>query len=387
MDGREGDDRLEGGLGDDIYRYGLGDGSDIIYDTGGQDTLAFGAGISVESLTITRDATTVFINMPDGTGGESTLRFDQVFDFDGNLRKTAIERFTFADGSERSIQQLIAMIEQHSTGGDDELFGFDGDESFDGLAGDDLIAGGAGNDNLSGSEGSDTLQGAAGNDRLFGGNGADVLQGGEGDDTLSGEAGDDKLEGGKGADIYEFEAGWGSDWINNRAQDNRSTKDIIRFDEGVTPEDILARRTGDDLILTRMVSSDRIEIDRYFDYAKIRDSAIDAIHFVDGTQWTANNIHSMVITPTEKSDELYGLDSGEVLEGRGGDDIIRAHDGDDVLRGGEGNDLLYGDDGNDTLDGELVATLYTAARDKIPLFTARGMGMTSSRVEIKLVTD
>ncbi|MDQ7730564.1 calcium-binding protein, partial [Halomonas sp. SpR8] len=333
IDGREGNDRLEGGVGNDTYHYDLGDGSDIINDTGGLDTLAFGVGITQDDLTVTRDATNLFITLPDGAGGSATLRLERVFDTENNLRSTAIERFTFADGNDVGVEQLIEQIDQKATEEDDRLYGFDGDDHFDGLEGNDRIVGGAGNDVLIGGEGNDTLRGGAGNDRLFGGNG------------------DDALEGGSGADTYYFAAGWGVDRINNYARGGDSAKDVIRFADDIIPGDIVVRRSGNDLLLTREGSADRIQVANYFNGADVGIHAVDVIRFGDGTEWGTDIIREKVMTPTQDKDELYGTNAGETLVGLGGDDLIRGSGGNDVLLGGEGNDILYGDDGEDRIDG------------------------------------
>ncbi|SDG43841.1 Ca2+-binding protein, RTX toxin-related [Onishia taeanensis] len=350
VDGQKGDDRLQGGAGDDIYRYDLGDGSDIIYDTGGQDTLAFGAGITPDDLIVTRDATTLFLTLPDGAGGTATLRLDRVFDFDGNLRDTAVERFTFADSSTLTVEQLIERIDQAATEEGDQLYGFSGDDTFDGLEGDDRIAGGSGNDTLKGGDGDDVLQGAADNDDIRGGNGADVLQGGDGADHLEGGVGDDTLEGGKGSDTYRFAAGWGSDVIRDvgHYRDYQADTDVIAFGEGISPSEIAISRSGDDLILMRAGSDDRIQVDNYFQNDGNGRYAVETVRFADGTEWSVADVKAQVLLHTDGDDDLTGYASDDEIIGGSGDDIIRGRAGDDTLRGDEGNDTLYGEEGSDT---------------------------------------
>ena len=52
-------------------------------------------------------------------------------------------------------------------------------------------------------------------DDLGGGTGQDFLFGGDGDDRLEGDTGNDRLNGGAGADEFEFQAGDGSDVIED----------------------------------------------------------------------------------------------------------------------------------------------------------------------------
>jgi Ca2+-binding RTX toxin-like protein len=50
LTGGAGSDLLAGGLGNDLYVYIRGDGADMVSDTGGLDTLAFGDGIELSDL-------------------------------------------------------------------------------------------------------------------------------------------------------------------------------------------------------------------------------------------------------------------------------------------------------------------------------------------------
>ena len=152
--------------------------------------------------------------------------------------------------------------------GDDYLSGGAGNDSLAGGGGADFLDAGAGNDSLGGGLGADFLDGGAGNDTLFGGAGVDVhvggagddalfaadpgdalfggadddvaygaagaqlLDGGEGNDSLFGLSGADVFDGGPGddvlvdvawssdADVYRYEAGDGSDVIEDAAGAN-----------------------------------------------------------------------------------------------------------------------------------------------------------------------
>ncbi|MFZ5755551.1 MAG: VCBS domain-containing protein [Pseudomonadota bacterium] len=58
LEGLAGADELAGGLGNDRYLWSIGDGDDRIADTGGDDTLVFGTGLSLSDVSFTRDADT-----------------------------------------------------------------------------------------------------------------------------------------------------------------------------------------------------------------------------------------------------------------------------------------------------------------------------------------
>ena len=97
----------------------------------------------------------------------------------------------------------------------DRIHGGAGDDLLRGRAGDDLLEGGAGSDALQGGSGRDLVAGQQGADELDGGAGDDRLEGGSGSDELVGGRGDDLLRGGSGLDSYRFEAGDGSDTIDD----------------------------------------------------------------------------------------------------------------------------------------------------------------------------
>ncbi|WP_299846486.1 calcium-binding protein [uncultured Roseovarius sp.] len=80
-------------------------------------------------------------------------------------------------------------------------------DTLKGSNGDNLLEGGAGNDLLSGRNGADTLIGGAGNDKVVGGRGSDDLQGGEGNDIVKGKNGHDILTGDAGNDLLMGENG------------------------------------------------------------------------------------------------------------------------------------------------------------------------------------
>lgn len=95
-------------------------------------------------------------------------------------------------------------------------FGSDQANALSGGDGKDFLFGMGGDDVLKGGSDDDYLEGAAGNDKLHGEGGSDTLWGGQGDDLLEGGAGNDQLKGGTGSDRYTFDAGYGSDVINDQ---------------------------------------------------------------------------------------------------------------------------------------------------------------------------
>jgi uncharacterized delta-60 repeat protein/uncharacterized repeat protein (TIGR02059 family) len=193
LGGGEGDDTLDGGAGYDRARFGPNDGY-----TGSLNLNLSSAGWGSSSLTVT-----------DANGQIDTL--------------ISIEA-AVANGSTHSDTFILSP-------GDDQAFGNDGNDTFEGMAGADMLDGGLGHDlatyqsspaaivtNLSlatpevqdGWGSVDTLNsiehiiGSRFGDVITGGRANETLQGGGGNDTLSGGGGDDLIYGGAGSDTVSF---------------------------------------------------------------------------------------------------------------------------------------------------------------------------------------
>ncbi len=128
---------------------------------------------------------------------------------DDTLVNTLTNQATTTEGLAQ-LENAANTVEADKSGGDDTLFG------------------GEGNDILLGLGGADSLHGGAGNDVLIGGSGKDVLMGGEGHDTILASAGD-MVFGGEGNDIIKL--------------DDISFDDILAIDGGADGTDVLL--TGD----------------------------------------------------------------------------------------------------------------------------------------------
>ena len=230
--GSEGNDFLEGGSGDDVMLGGAGDdlmiggaGKDhfVYFENAGNDVIReFELDKDVIDLRLLPEAIRyselTIVDMEDGCGvkithealdGSIEIRGIAASDLsasnfrmpDGETTKITIGGAWFTrptdpfNGSNSS--QLFMEDESGGTafgnGGQDRIFGGEGD---------DYIDGGSSADTLYGEEGDDTVEGGSGNDRLFGGEGDDVLDGGTGDDLLVGGEGNDQLTGGAGADRF-----------------------------------------------------------------------------------------------------------------------------------------------------------------------------------------
>lgn len=303
LSGGSGDDILSGGAGDDTYNINVDHGNDIIYDSEGLSTLAFGDELSADdyslhidinsgiSLVNTETGETVsipdFINMPE--------EYD--FTFDGEAQ-------IIGGGTSRQV-----------------IEGTDEDDTITAGNGFNVIRGGEGDDTITGGDNLDFIYGGNGDDVINGGNGTNIIRGENGDDTITDGTDDSYLDGGNGNDIIN--AGAGNDIIIGGAGN-----DHLYGEDG---DDVIAGNDGDDTIYGGD-GDDTI-------YA---DAGNDIVHGNDG------------------DDSLFGGDGNDTLYGDAGDDYIEAGNGEDTLYGGEGNDVfvggeginnMYGEDGDDVFHG------------------------------------
>ncbi|HWL71885.1 MAG TPA: M10 family metallopeptidase C-terminal domain-containing protein [Geminicoccus sp.] len=316
--GNGGDDRLEGGAGNDVYLIDPGQGRDRIADSAGSaDAIEFGPSLRFGDLRFARNGADLVIGSAD-PAAPLDLRLV------GQFGAGTIEELRFAAGSQASRWDgegfaPVPAAAAASTDGDDLLILTDGPDRRFSLGGDDVIFGKGGDDYLDGGNGDDWLVGGLGDDELHGGNDHDKLDGGEGSDGLHGGAGNDILRGGAGDD--ELQGGNGAD---------------IAF--GAVGDDTIFGGEGSDLHLVGGVGDDLI-------YGGNGDDLIDGASGADRLDGGAGND---IIVGGAGNDMLSGTEGNDVLRGGFGDDRLDGGPGDDELNGGFGNDQLLGGPGRDT---------------------------------------
>ena len=322
--GGKGGDNLAGGTGNDVYRFAAGDGQDTITDQSGIDRIEFAAGIDPADVTV------ALVGNPSTLVVTFSNSDDRITISNGSATDgSAIERFTFADGTIWNFADIAARWKTPTSGADIIVSTTAGE----------TLAGGAGDDRLFASGGTATLLGEAGDDTLTGSNGADILVGGTGNDTLLGGYGDD---------IYRWGRGEGNDTLTDNDGIER-----IEIGAGVTPDDVRViaidtsslvlriRDTGEELKLTNAISTPW--------------NAIESVAFADGTIWTTTELRNQSLTGGEGTDTSIGTSGADRIDGRGGNDSLAGLGGDDILLGGDGNDGLNGGQGEDRLVGGLGA--------------------------------
>ncbi len=322
--GGQGDDTLLGNQGDDTYLFEQGDGSNRIYDAGGMDTVTFGQGIEQSALSVTRNATSLFLTLlaPEGQPTGDVLQIDNVFDFDGTLKEGALERFTFADGSVLKIDEVISLIEQTLTDGDDTLYG---------------------------TEQADTIEALGGNDTLYGGAGDDVYRFslGDGQDTIFENA---------GTDTIEFTGGIQSSQVKiERSGTNGEDILVHLFDTEGQP-------TGDIIRIVKAyqsfaASGNQIEQVLFI----LEDGSVQLMALSELDQLTSASDQSDIIYGFESDDTIHAQAGLDTLHGAGGADTLYGDGDDDILYGEAGDDTLVGGKGNDILNGGTGSDRYLLA--------------------------
>ncbi len=302
--GGEGNDHMQGGAGDDEFRFMPGWGNDIVYedDDNGFDTLNFRS----ETDPVTADMTVVF----------------------GNTATTATDGTNLVTHTGTFVERIITGT------GNDTYTGNDEDNVMEGSEGNDTFHGGGGDDEISGGDGNDTIFGETGDDELFGNAGNDLLYGAEGDDELDGGSGDDTMDGGIGNDEY-YEAPGSHDQI---------------FDSGGI--DLLSFKNAAAGIMVDITQTSGQY--QWVDAAHNSLAINGVIENVDGSahnDMITGSALDNVINGLAGNDAIYGGEGNDTLSGGAGNDQLWGGGGVDLLRGNDDNDVLWGDGGSDDLDG------------------------------------
>ena len=243
LDGKSGNDTLQGRNGNDTYRFGFGDGNDIIEDTYGTNIIEMKADVSAADLSFKRELNDLVITLRDG----SSIKMN-VDSFSNNH----FSKISFANGVDADIQisALLPTLNVQGSVYDDTLYGTQ-------LS--DTMFGGGGHDSLHGGDGNDILYGNAENDNLYGGNGNDILNGGEGNDLLYG---------GEGNDTYIFGRGYDHDTISDTQGENSLYITQADYDN------LWFTRDGNNLKVSVLGTEDTVTINSWYSDENARLSQI-----------------------------------------------------------------------------------------------------------------
>ena len=329
LDGREGNDRLSGGLGDDFYA--VEGPNDLVFEN------------------------------PD-EGIDLVLSYGNLYLYQ-NVENLSL----YGQGD------MFLADEPDLFGVGNEL-----DNTITGNTGDNLLLGGAGNDQLLGNRGNDALFGEAGNDRLRGGFGIDFLVGGEGDDLLEGMQGADALYGGDGNDTLY------ADTLNSPDPNGGASFGGFVPTEFVT--DILVGGAGNDIFYANSGKGDYDLIDGgagddvfWVDTGddltfEALGGGIDTVHadvrVANAGVYLWANVENLVLEGTTTFGVGNELDN--TLTGNASVNLLLGGAGNDTINGRGGNDVLFGEAGNDRFvftagtGGDVIGD-FTQGQDKIDI--------------------
>lgn len=389
IDGRlgNGDATLFGGNGNDSLYIGSGvdgargdAGDDIIYGSYGVNLLNGGSGIDTVDYSVSEIDEGAGLNLV--TGG-----FSGIAEFDSYV---GIEN---AVGT--NFDDMITGSSLVNT-----LSGLDGADILEGAAGNDMIDGGDGidfavfsnnaadytvvnngggmftvtdnagtdgTDNLSNieflrfadgdvelpaspifTEGDDVFDGSQGDDILDALGGNDTVNGLAGNDTIFGRAGTDTLNGGDGDDILEG----GED---NDVLDGGAGTDTAVFANAFA-EYVITENNDGTITITDNVGTDGIDNLVNVEFAQFSDLIQDLSQllpvFTEGNDLADGTDGDDILDALGGNDRVDGLGGNDTIFGRAGNDNLTGGAGDDTLDGGDGADTLIGGAGADILIGD-----------------------------------
>lgn len=410
----------------DTYIFSRDNGHYSIYETGGEnDRIKFAEGITLKDLNFSRQGNDIVIKLIDGS---ASVTIKYIFDKANAVNSDIISRrivefFDFSDGTSLSWSDVLNHhLYMDGSDKDDSLLGTTGNDVFHGGKGNDILTGGYGDDiylfNLG--DGHDVIDNK-GDYYHYYNNGwneikrdKDVIKFGENitpdmlvakrdglnlvlsiDENnsvtikdwystdqriqiaaavdfmefnngqkmdiaawlaeyppiISGTAGNDVLLSSKSNEVYLFSKNSGNDYVYELGGLN----DRIKFDKGISINDLNFSRQGENILITLADGSTRLTIGNIFKDDKTanaeidNDKLIEFFDFADGSTLSWKDI-------LENYLRMNGTDDNDVLLGSVGNDVLHGGKGDDVLSGGKGNDtyLFNIGDGHDTIknDGE-----------------------------------
>ncbi|MCG6568057.1 calcium-binding protein [Tessaracoccus sp. ZS01] len=401
--GDDGNDRLNGGAGNDVIftgaelDYGVddvgsddadvttfnivnsGEGNDFVWGSKGVDYLTSGSLSNQSTQLVGGDANDVLVgglgtDKLYGGPGDDYLSAEPAVVGDPAVDPHTIDGVTYGPlrtvtalalppGATPNTKTLVGGL------GNDHVFGGDGAALIYGdtfnqaeqckagatVASDPVTesttaATGDGNDFIIGGKGVDTVSAGGGDDRVQAGGGNDLVCGQHGSDKLDGQGGDDQLWGGAGVDSV-----WGGDGeddvFGNADNDflyGGNGADVI---EGNAGDDWASGGHGNDLVVggTRAAGkpdgADQLYGDQDLDRL-IGDNATAAALSVPVDLATTVQPSTLggkdTIWGGDDNDTAFGGLDDDTVYGQGGEDHLEGNNGADTVLGGAGHDMIVG---------------------------------------------
>ena len=266
----------------DTYLFQIGDGKDVINDLGygGTDAISFGAGINPSELPLHRVGQDLHfqVNANDHLSVKDWFSSSHQY----------IERIRFANSTTWNVGTILSTpIISAGSANADNLIGWQGIDSLEGGGGNDTLDGAAGNDIIDGGDGNDLITDNFGNNTLRGGAGNDTIRS---RGTFAGGSGDDLLQSTDVwfGDTYLFQIGDGKDVINDLGYGGT---DFIIFGSGINANMIWFRKSGTDLEVTRIGSTEGISITNWYASSF---QQIERFRSADGKVLSKTNVDALV---------------------------------------------------------------------------------------------
>jgi Ca2+-binding RTX toxin-like protein len=266
FNGLGGNDFEQGTGKQDVFIFNKGYGRLEINETiqSANGTLKLGSGITESSVRVTASPNGQNLVLTIGTGSDQIILDNALaYSWEG------VQKVSFADGTNWSRSQLLAMLTTGTAGPD----------SITGTTGDDVINGGGGSDYVNGNGGSDT---------------------------------------------FIFNQGYGQLEINQF--DGTGATSILHFGAGITQSDITVTATpdGKSLRLQDGTAGDVVILDNELTSPN---AGVQYIQFSDGSLWSRQDFITQVTTGTGANDSLVGSAAGAVIDGQGGHDYAAGNGG------------------------------------------------------------
>jgi Ca2+-binding RTX toxin-like protein len=312
--GGDGNDTVKGGVGSDTYVWTRRDDSDLIDDSGQSRT-------ETDTLVLTdvQSPTDVSLKRMQGSndllvsinGSTAVITINNRFaSVSGEVSGYGIEKIVFADGTEWTLDEILAHT------------------------------------NLTGTSAADALTGTVYADNIQGGGGNDTISTGDGDDILEGGTGADMLRGQEDSDTYIWSIGGGNDTIDDTSSTSVSLDKLVL--KNVNPgQVVLSHASGSNNLMITIGSEVITVLNRFSNPSNTY--GIEVIEFADGTVWNLDAILANTqMTGTVGSETLTGSGYADNMYGLAGSDTLNGGNGDDHLVGGTDIDSLVGGNGSDS---------------------------------------
>jgi Ca2+-binding RTX toxin-like protein len=293
--GRGGSDALEGGTGDDTYRFGIGSGSDSILDTRGADRIVFDPGLTRDMLTVVEWEGNLILTLRQT--GEKLV----VLNGSAALTTNHVESLVFVPSGTTQpavtvgLQEVLSSLRGGAPNGSQESYDV---RTFTAVG---------------------LVRPGAGSDTIFMGQDTRVA-----------------IESGGGMDRIELPS---------------SLRDAQIILEGFSPSDAIVRPAGSslrDILISFPPTGDQILLVDAFSRA-----ALPPIVFSNGVIWDREALIARSIEGQTgpESDIVIGSALNDSIEAGRGDDEIRSGQGDDTIRfsRGDGRDVVIDEGGIDSL--------------------------------------